>query len=230
MKRESAQACWPTSTRRSTAVAHAGRVGMVGYCWGGRVTYLAGLPAPTSPPASPTTAVASRSCSTTRRAARCMFHFGEQDTHIPLTDVEKIRAAYPAGNLSPLPGRPRLQLHGARRLRRRRARTSRSSARSSSSASTSADGATGRQVNMQLKDSTLLRQQCYVDGAWLDADERRHRRGHAIPRPASALGTVPQLGVAETRARHRRGGTQRSRPGRRAPQRIARRCCAAGTT
>ena len=23
------------------AVAHAGRVGMVGYCWGGRVTYLA---------------------------------------------------------------------------------------------------------------------------------------------------------------------------------------------
>ena len=26
------------------AVSHAGRVGMVGYCWGGRSTYLAGLP------------------------------------------------------------------------------------------------------------------------------------------------------------------------------------------
>ena len=25
------------------SVAHAGRVGMVGYCWGGRVTYLAAL-------------------------------------------------------------------------------------------------------------------------------------------------------------------------------------------
>jgi carboxymethylenebutenolidase len=26
-----------------------------------------------------------------------MFHFGERDSHIPLTDVEKIRRAFPAG-------------------------------------------------------------------------------------------------------------------------------------
>jgi carboxymethylenebutenolidase len=25
------------------------------------------------------------------------FHFGEQDSHIPLSDVEKIRAAFPQG-------------------------------------------------------------------------------------------------------------------------------------
>ena len=26
-----------------------------------------------------------------------MFHFGERDTHIPLSDVDKIRQAYPQG-------------------------------------------------------------------------------------------------------------------------------------
>ena len=78
------------------AVAHAGRVGMVGYCWGGRSTYLAachtdiaagvayyggGIPALLG------------------ETPRCpmMFHFGERDSHIPLADVEKVRAAFPAG-------------------------------------------------------------------------------------------------------------------------------------
>ena len=78
------------------AVRHAGNVGIVGYCWGGRVAYLA-------------------CCRSSLKAGiayygggiaqllgqkpRCpmMFHFGEQDSHIPLSDVEAIRKAIPQG-------------------------------------------------------------------------------------------------------------------------------------
>ena len=49
-----------------------------------------------------------------------------------------------------------------------------------------------------LKDPTLLRQQCYVDGAWIDAET-----GGTVPvsNPATGelIGTVPSLGAAETR-------------------------------
>ncbi len=51
---------------------------------------------------------------------------------------------------------------------------------------------------MQLKDPRLFRQQCYVDGAWIDADD-----GATIPveNPATGevLGTIPKMGAAETR-------------------------------
>ncbi|MFO1406152.1 MAG: NADP-dependent succinate-semialdehyde dehydrogenase [Steroidobacteraceae bacterium] len=49
-----------------------------------------------------------------------------------------------------------------------------------------------------LKDPTLLRQQCYVDGAWIDADTGGTV---AVTNPATGetLGTVPNLGAAETR-------------------------------
>jgi len=51
---------------------------------------------------------------------------------------------------------------------------------------------------MQLQDPKLLRQQCLVDGAWVDADSRRTID---VFNPASGekLGTVPGFGVAETR-------------------------------
>ncbi|MGB7905072.1 MAG: dienelactone hydrolase family protein [Steroidobacteraceae bacterium] len=78
------------------AVAHAGAVGMVGYCWGGLVTYLAGSRT------SIAAGVAYYGGGITRflePVPRCpmQFHFGEQDTHIPLGDVQKIRAAFPQG-------------------------------------------------------------------------------------------------------------------------------------
>ncbi len=51
---------------------------------------------------------------------------------------------------------------------------------------------------LKLKDPTLLRQQCYVDGAWIDADA-----GGKVevtnPATGEVLGTVPNLGAAETR-------------------------------
>jgi succinate-semialdehyde dehydrogenase / glutarate-semialdehyde dehydrogenase len=51
---------------------------------------------------------------------------------------------------------------------------------------------------LKLKDSTLLRQQSYVDGAWLDADSRATRE---VTNPATGerLGTVPDMGAAEAR-------------------------------
>ena len=54
-------------------------------------------------------------------------------------------------------------------------------------------------MSLNLTDSKLLRQQCYVDGRWIDA-----RGGGTVkvtnPATDEALGTVPNLGQAETRA------------------------------
>ena len=51
---------------------------------------------------------------------------------------------------------------------------------------------------LQLKDPSLFRQQCYIDGKWVDADS-----GKTIPvtNPATGeiLGTIPNMGAAETR-------------------------------
>jgi succinate-semialdehyde dehydrogenase/glutarate-semialdehyde dehydrogenase len=51
---------------------------------------------------------------------------------------------------------------------------------------------------MQLKDKTLFRQHCYIDGKWVDADSRATI---SVNNPAdnSTLGTVPKMGAAETR-------------------------------
>ncbi len=51
---------------------------------------------------------------------------------------------------------------------------------------------------MQLKDSRLFRQQCYINGAWTDADD-----GATVdvtnPADGSVLGSAPRMGAAETR-------------------------------
>jgi carboxymethylenebutenolidase len=77
-------------------VKHAGRVGMVGYCWGGKLTYMAACDLPIA------CGVAYYGGSTTQcldKKPKCpmMYHFGAEDTHIPMSDVEKIKAANPQG-------------------------------------------------------------------------------------------------------------------------------------
>ncbi len=49
----------------------------------------------------------------------------------------------------------------------------------------------------QLRDGSLFREQCYIDGAWVDADSGA---AIAVNNPASdeILGTVPKLGAEET--------------------------------
>jgi succinate-semialdehyde dehydrogenase/glutarate-semialdehyde dehydrogenase len=50
----------------------------------------------------------------------------------------------------------------------------------------------------KLKDMKLFRQQCYVDGQWVDADGKATV---AVNNPATGaiLGTIPRMGAAETR-------------------------------
>src|SRR5476649_580327 len=51
---------------------------------------------------------------------------------------------------------------------------------------------------MQLKDSSLFRQQAYIDGVWLDADNGQTIK---VNNPATneIIWTVPKMGAAETR-------------------------------
>src|SRR5438046_114679 len=51
---------------------------------------------------------------------------------------------------------------------------------------------------LSLKDPKLLREQCYVDGEWLDADSKK---SFPVTNPATGetLGSVPNMGKTETR-------------------------------
>lgn len=51
---------------------------------------------------------------------------------------------------------------------------------------------------MQLKDASLLRQQCYVDGQWVDADSK-DTFNVTNPADNSVIGTMPKFGRNETR-------------------------------
>ena len=51
---------------------------------------------------------------------------------------------------------------------------------------------------MQLKDARLLRQQCYVDGQWIDADSKETFKV-SNPADSSVIGTMPKFGRNETR-------------------------------
>jgi carboxymethylenebutenolidase len=70
------------------------RVSVVGFCWGGRIAYLAAcrlhLRAAVSYYGGGITASLGES-----PTCPVLFHFGEQDTAIPLTDVAQIQAALP---------------------------------------------------------------------------------------------------------------------------------------
>ncbi len=52
--------------------------------------------------------------------------------------------------------------------------------------------------SFQLKDMSLFRQQCYINGAWVDADDKSTMAVHN-PADGVQVGTVPRMGAAETR-------------------------------
>jgi carboxymethylenebutenolidase len=107
-------------------VKHAVRVGAVGYCWGGTLAYLAACELPV---ACSVVYYGGGITQLLPRAPRkpVMYHFGEQDQHIPLSDVEKIRAAdatgvfhlYPAGHGFNCDERPTYHPESAALARRR---------------------------------------------------------------------------------------------------------------
>lgn len=75
--------------------SEAGKVGVVGYCWGGTLAFaaacsLSGLSAAVGYYGG---GIASDLNRTPK--VPVMLHFGEQDGHIPMSDVEKIRTTYP---------------------------------------------------------------------------------------------------------------------------------------
>jgi len=77
-------------------VKHAGRVGTVGYCWGGKMAYLAASELPMA------CAVSYYGGGITQlldKKPKCpvMYHYGERDKHITAEDVAKVRAANPEG-------------------------------------------------------------------------------------------------------------------------------------
>ena len=79
-------------------VKHAGRVAVIGYCWGGTLAYFAACELPVA-------------CAVSYYGGQIkdflekhpkrpvLYHFGEQDPHIPAADIEKIRAADPTGTI-----------------------------------------------------------------------------------------------------------------------------------
>jgi carboxymethylenebutenolidase len=79
-----------------TVVKHAGRVGAVGYCWGGRMAFLA---ASELPLACSVVYYGGGITQILDKKPKCpvMYHFGERDKHITAEDVAKIRDAHPEG-------------------------------------------------------------------------------------------------------------------------------------
>jgi len=72
-------------------VKHAGRVGVVGYCWGGTMAYVTACELP----------VACGVCyygggigQELAQTPKCpmLYHFGGKDTHIPEVEIDKVRA------------------------------------------------------------------------------------------------------------------------------------------
>jgi carboxymethylenebutenolidase len=78
------------------AVSHAGGVGMVGYCWGGKVTYLAACRTNIAAGVSYYGGGITQLLVETPRCPM-MFHFGERDPWISSEDVAAIRKAYSEG-------------------------------------------------------------------------------------------------------------------------------------
>ena len=76
-------------------VTCAGKVGIVGFCVGGSIVWLA---AHAQPYAAAASYYGKDIVDFLDRAPKCplILHFGDQDRLIPVADVEKIRAAFPA--------------------------------------------------------------------------------------------------------------------------------------
>jgi carboxymethylenebutenolidase len=77
-------------------VRNAGRIGMVGYCWGGTVTYIAASLLPIACGVSYYGGSIGQNLDL-KPQRPVMYHFGEKDSHIPVEAIDKVRAADPTG-------------------------------------------------------------------------------------------------------------------------------------
>jgi carboxymethylenebutenolidase len=76
----------------TAVVKHAGRVGVVGFCWGGKMAYISACELPVACGVAYYGGGIARELT---RAPKCpmLYHFGGKDTHIPESDIAQIRAA-----------------------------------------------------------------------------------------------------------------------------------------
>jgi carboxymethylenebutenolidase len=76
-----------------------GKVGVVGYCFGGLVAWLSACQS--SGVEAAVAYYGGGIASQAERQPRCpvMMHFGERDAHIPMADVEKIRESVPSAEI-----------------------------------------------------------------------------------------------------------------------------------
>jgi carboxymethylenebutenolidase len=72
-----------------------GKVGIVGYCWGGFVTWLASEKVPGLSCAVPYYGGGMPDHANVQPKVPVMGHFGEKDAHIPVEGVKKLAAAHP---------------------------------------------------------------------------------------------------------------------------------------
>ena len=92
----------PEETMKDVAAAIAvvkgsGRVGAVGFCWGGRLAYLAACDLPVTCAVVYYGKIVDQLDKKPRRPV--MYHFGSLDKSIPVSDTEKIAAANPESPL-----------------------------------------------------------------------------------------------------------------------------------
>jgi carboxymethylenebutenolidase len=79
-------------------IKHAGRVAVVGYCWGGTLAWLAAGELPIACAVSYYGGqIKEHLAKSPRRPV--LYHFGERDPYIPASDIEKIRTADPTGEI-----------------------------------------------------------------------------------------------------------------------------------
>ena len=78
----------------AAALADAGRVGCVGYCWGGTIAWLAGTRLGL---AAAVGYYGSQIIEYNHEHPQCptMLHYGEQDASTPAGDIRRVRAAHP---------------------------------------------------------------------------------------------------------------------------------------
>jgi carboxymethylenebutenolidase len=77
------------------AASSAGKVGIVGYCWGGFVTWLAAAKVPGLACAVPYYGGGILDNTDLAPRVPLMGHFGDKDQHIPVEGVKKLAAKYP---------------------------------------------------------------------------------------------------------------------------------------
>jgi carboxymethylenebutenolidase len=83
-------------TAAINVVRHAGRVALIGYCWGGQLAWIGGSQLRVNAVVG---YYASRVWEVLEHVPKCptLLHFGDQDEFIPRAQVEKVQAAYPTG-------------------------------------------------------------------------------------------------------------------------------------